>query len=85
MLDALRFFQEEMTWWSLRKTYEVILAELGQPSKIDKLGLASESEISRFYAWASYYVHGKQKTILNSDTIRRCRYRKRKASCNSFS
>jgi hypothetical protein len=60
VLDALRFFQEETTWWSLRKAYEVIETELKQPNKIAKLGWASEAEIKRFKEWASHYVHGEQ-------------------------
>jgi cupin superfamily acireductone dioxygenase involved in methionine salvage len=66
VLDALRFFQEETTWWSLRKTYEVIETEL-QPSKIAKLGWASVPEIKRFKEWASYYVHGEQKGYPNEN------------------
>jgi hypothetical protein len=66
VLDALRFFQEETTWWSLRKTYEVIETEL-QLSKIAKLGWASVPEIKRFKEWAGYYVHGEQQGYPNED------------------
>ncbi len=67
VLDALRFFQEETTWWSLRKAYEVIEAEEKQLSKIAKLGLASESELRRFKKWAHHYVHGEQRRSPNED------------------
>jgi hypothetical protein len=60
VLDAVRFFQEETTWWSLRKAYEVIEAELKQPSRIVKLGWATLEEIKRFKEWAGHYVHGER-------------------------
>jgi hypothetical protein len=35
VLDALRFFQVDAAWWSLRKAYEVIERdEFGQQSKV---------------------------------------------------
>jgi hypothetical protein len=60
VVDALRFFEEPTTWWSLRKAYEVVETELKQPSKIDKLGWASLDDIKRFKEWAGHYVHGEQ-------------------------
>ena len=65
--DALRFFEETTTWWSLRKTYQVIETELKHPNNIAKLGWASESEIKRFKEWASYYVHGELEDPPNPD------------------
>lgn len=46
VLDALRFFQEDTTWWSLRKAYEVIERdEFGQQSKVAKILSTPEEEI----------------------------------------
>ena len=60
MLDALRFFQEDTTWWSLRKAYEVIEEkdEFGQQSKVAKILSTPEEEIRRFKKWTHYHVHG---------------------------
>jgi hypothetical protein len=60
VLDALRFFQEDTTWWSLRKAYEVIEEkdEFGQQSKVAKILSTPEEEIRRFKVWTHYYVHG---------------------------
>jgi hypothetical protein len=59
VLDALRFFQEDTTWWSLRKAYEVIERdEFGQQSKVAKILSTPEEEIQRFKGWTHYYVHG---------------------------
>lgn len=55
--DALNFFREDSTWWSLRKTYEAVTVEL-QPTQISKKGWATEPELTRFREWASHYVHG---------------------------
>lgn len=46
--DALYFFQQGTTWGSLRKVYEIIKEDFGQPSKIEKYGWASKEEIERF-------------------------------------
>jgi hypothetical protein len=59
VLDTLRFFQEDTTWWSLRKAYEVIERdEFGQQSKVAKILSTPEEEIQRFKEWTQYYVHG---------------------------
>jgi hypothetical protein len=58
-LDALRFFQEGISWWSLRKAYEVIETEFGrQETRVAKELLAPVDEIRRFKKWTHYYVHG---------------------------
>jgi hypothetical protein len=60
VLDALRFFQEDTTWWSLRKAYEVIEEkdEFGQQSKVAKILSTPEEKIRRFKKWTHYHVHG---------------------------
>ena len=60
VLDGLRFFQENTSWWSLRKAYEVIEGrdEFGQQSKVAKVLSTPEEEIRRFKKWAHYHVHG---------------------------
>jgi hypothetical protein len=69
VMDALRFFEEETTWWSLRKTYEAV--EFGykrQESLLNKkLGLRSLGKIKQFKEWASYHVHGEQGAPPNQD------------------
>jgi hypothetical protein len=62
VMDALRFFEEETTWWSLRKTYEAVESDFKQQESLlkKKLGLDSLDEIKRFKGWASYHVHGEQ-------------------------
>lgn len=63
VFDALRFFQEETTWWSLRRAYEVVESELKQPSRIAKLKWASEKQIKHFKEWAGHYVHGERRDL----------------------
>jgi hypothetical protein len=59
VLDALRFFQEDTNWWSLRKAYEVLEKdEFKQQSKVAQMLSTPENEIRRFKEWTSYYVHG---------------------------
>jgi len=68
VLDALRFFQEDTTWWSPRKAYEVIERdEFGQQSKVAKVLSTPEEEIQRFKEWAHYYVHGGRRKRPDSD------------------
>jgi hypothetical protein len=69
VLDALRFFQEDTTWWSLRKVYEVIERDEfgGQQSKVAKVLSTTEEEIQRFKEWANYYVHGGRRKHPDSD------------------
>jgi hypothetical protein len=69
VLDGLRFFQENTTWWSLRKAYEVIERrdEFGQQSKVAKVLSSPEEKIRRFKKWAHYYVHGGRKNRPDSD------------------
>ncbi len=59
VLDALRFFQEDASWWSLRKAYEVIEKdEFSQQSKVAQVLSTPEDEIRRFKKWTHFYVHG---------------------------
>ncbi len=59
VLDALRFFQEGISWWSLRKAYEVIENEFSrQESKVATELSLPVGEIQRFKKWTHYYVHG---------------------------
>jgi hypothetical protein len=59
VLDVLRFFQEGMSWWSLRKAYEVIESEFGrQESRVAKKLSVRVNEIRRFKRWAHHNVHG---------------------------
>jgi hypothetical protein len=68
VLDALRFFQEDATWWSLRKAYEVIERdEFGQQSKVAKVLSTPEDDIKRFKEWTHYYVHGGRRERPDSD------------------
>jgi hypothetical protein len=68
VLDGLRFFQENPSWWSLRKAYEVIERdEFGQQSKVAKVLSTPEQEIRRFKKWADYYVHGGRRNHPDSD------------------
>jgi hypothetical protein len=62
VLDALRFFQEGISWWSFRKAYEVIETEFGeQETSVAKKLAVPVDEIRRFKKWAHYYVHGGRK------------------------
>ena len=67
--DGLRFFQENTTWGSLRKAYEVIERrdEFGQQSKVAKVLSTPEEEIRRFKKWAHYHVHGGRRNCPDSD------------------
>ena len=69
VLDGLRFFQENTSWWSLRKAYEVIERdEFGrQQSKVAKVLSTPEEEIRRFKKWADYHVHGGRRNRPDSD------------------
>jgi hypothetical protein len=69
VLNALRFFQEDTTWWSLRKAYEVIERDEfgGQQSKVAKVLSTPEEEIQRFKKWANYNVHGGRSKHPDSD------------------
>ena len=70
VLDGLRFFQENTSWWSLRKAYEVIERrdEFGrQQSKVAKVLSTPEEEIRRFKEWAHYHVHGGRRNCPDSD------------------
>ena len=69
VLNALRFFQEDTTWWSLPKAYEVIERDEfgGQQSKVAKVFSTHEEEIQRFKEWANYNVHGGRRKHLDSD------------------
>jgi hypothetical protein len=68
VLDALRFFQEDATWWSLRKAYEVIERdEFGQQSKVANVLSTPDKEIKRFKEWANYFVHGARRERPDSD------------------
>jgi hypothetical protein len=59
VLDALRFFQEDTRWWSLRKAYEVIERdEFGQQSKVANVLSTPDKEIKHFKEWTNYFVHG---------------------------
>jgi hypothetical protein len=59
VLHALRFFQEDTNWWSLRKAYEVLEKdEFKQQSKVAQMLSTPENEIRRFKEWTHYYVHG---------------------------
>ncbi len=59
VMDALRFFQEDTNWWSLRKTYEVLEKdEFNQQSKLAQRLSTPEHEIIRFKEWTHFYVHG---------------------------
>jgi len=51
--DALYFFHEETTWWTLRKVYEIIEDDFGQPNKMEKHGWADENLIKSFKASAN--------------------------------
>jgi hypothetical protein len=68
VLDALRFFQEDTTWWSLRKAYEVIERdEFGQQSKVANVLSTPDKEIKRFKEWTNYFVHGARRERPDSD------------------
>jgi hypothetical protein len=68
VLDALRFFQEDTTWWSLRKAYEVIERdEFGQQSKVANVLSTPDKEIKRFKEWTNYFVHGARRDRPDSD------------------
>jgi hypothetical protein len=68
VLDGLRFFQENTTWWNLRKAYEVIERdEFRQQSKVAKVLSTPEEEIRRFKKWADYHVHGGRRNRPDSD------------------
>ena len=68
VLDGLRFFQENTTWWNLRKAYEVIERdEFRQQSKVAKVLSTPEEEIRRFKKWAHYHVHGGRRNRPDSD------------------
>lgn len=68
VLDALRFFQEDTTWWSLRKAYEVIERdEFGQQSKVANVLSTPDMEIRRFKEWTNYFVHGARRERPDSD------------------
>jgi hypothetical protein len=68
VLDALRFFQEDATWWSLRKAYEVIERdEFGQQSKVANVLSTPDKEIKRFKEWTNYFVHGARRERPDSD------------------
>lgn len=69
VLYALRFFQENTSWWNLRKAYEVIERdEFGrQQSKVAKVLSTPEEEIRRFKKWADYHVHGGRRNRPDSD------------------
>ena len=69
VVDGLRFFQENTTWWNLRKAYEVIEGrdELRQQSKVAKVLSTPEEEIRRFKKWAHYYDHGGRRNCPDSD------------------
>jgi hypothetical protein len=69
VLDALRFFQENTSWWSLRRAYEVIERdEFGrQQSKVAKVLSTPEEEIRRFKESAHYHVHGGRRNRPDSD------------------
>jgi hypothetical protein len=69
VLDALRFFQEDTTWWSLRKAYEVIEEkdEFGQQSKVANVLSTPDKEIQRFKRWAHFHVHGGRRKPPDSD------------------
>ena len=73
VLDSLRFFQENTSWWSLRKAYEVIERdEFGrQQSKVAKVLSTPEEEIRRFKEWAHYHVHGGRRNRPDSDRFPR--------------
>jgi hypothetical protein len=59
VLDALHFFQEGISWWSLRKSYEVIETEFGrQESRVARELSIPVDEIRRFKKWTHFYVHG---------------------------
>jgi hypothetical protein len=68
VLDALRFFQEDTTWWTLRKAYEVIERdEFGQQSKVANVLSTPDKEIKRFKEWTNYFVHGAHRERPDSD------------------
>jgi hypothetical protein len=68
VLDALRFFQEDATWWSLRKAYEVIERdEFGQQSKVANVLSTPDKEIKLFEEWTNYFVHGARRERPDSD------------------
>jgi hypothetical protein len=59
VLDALHFFQEGISWWSIRKAYEVIQSEFGgQESRVASELSVPVDEIRRFKKWTHHYVHG---------------------------
>lgn len=51
--DALYFFQSETSWWSLRKVYELIKEDLGDPNRMEKHVEATRNEIESFWELAS--------------------------------
>ena len=69
VMDALQFFEEETTWWNLRKTYEAVESDFKwQESLLKKrLGLGSLDEIKQFKEWAGYHVHGRLKKPPNQN------------------
>jgi hypothetical protein len=68
VIDALHFFQEDASWWSLRKVYGVIESDLkGQQSMVAKTLATPEKEIKRFKEWASHYVHGERGKLPHRD------------------
>jgi hypothetical protein len=72
VLDVLRFFQEDTTWWSLRKAYEVIERdEFGQQSKVANVLSTPDKEIKRFKEWTNYFVHGARRERPDSDEFPR--------------
>lgn len=46
--DALHFVHLEPTWWSLRKVYELIEEDLGQPNRMKKHVRATEEQLKSF-------------------------------------